>query len=413
MLQCDSSTPVVVLPGARQGGLGIVRSLGRLGIPVYMIDPDPAAPALHTRYCRGKFVHNFEKDSAAAAIAFLGSVRKQLGRKAILIPTSDTLAMFVDEHAATLREWFLFPERPEGLARSLSSKKEMYLLACRHGVPTAATAFPQSRREVIEYLERARFPLVLKAIYGARIKFRAGQPVQIVRSASELLKRYDALEDPSEPNLMLQEYIPGGEDSIWMFNGYFDSASECVVGFTGKKLRQCPAYTGQTSLGICLRNEQVARTTCDLMRAVGYRGIIDLGYRYDARDGQYKILDVNPRIGATFRLFVGDNGMDVARALYLDLTGQPIEAAPAREGRKWIVEDSDLVSSIRYHRDGRLTLGGWLRSLRGIQECALWASDDPLPLAWVLQADARQALSRIKNRLVRRRTRRQFNYAKS
>lgn len=413
MLQCDVSTPVVVLPAARHGGLGIVRSLGRLGVPVHVVDSDPDAPALHTRYGRGRFIHNFETEPAAAAIAFLESVRKQLGRKAILIPTSDTLAMFVDEHAEVLREWFLFPERPEGLARSLSSKKEMYLLACRHGVPTAATAFPQSRREVMEYLDRARFPIVLKGIYGARMKSRSGRPVEIVRSASELLERYDALEEASEPNLMLQEYIPGGEDTIWMFNGYFDAASECVIGFTGKKLRQCPVYTGQTSLGICLRNEQVAGTTCTFLRAIGYRGVIDLGYRYDARDGQYKILDVNPRIGATFRLFVGENGIDVARALYLDLTGQPIKAAPAREGRKWIVEDSDLVSSIRYHRDGKLTFGGWLRSLRGIQECALWASDDPLPLAWALLADARQALSRLKKWTPGRQNRGLFKYAKS
>ena len=210
MLRCDTSTPVVVLHSARHGGLGIIRSLGRLGIPVYIVDPDSAAPAMHTRYSRGRFIHNFETESAAASLAYLESLRKQLGRKAILIPTSDTVAMLVDEHAAILREWFLFPERPEGLARSLSSKKEMYLLACRHGVPTASTAFPQSRHEVLEYLEQARFPIVLKGIYGARMKDRSGRPVEIVSSRAELLERYDLLENPSEPNLMLQEYIPGG-----------------------------------------------------------------------------------------------------------------------------------------------------------------------------------------------------------
>src|SRR5690348_18475840 len=98
MLQCDASTPVVVLPSARHGVLGIARSLGRLGIAVHVVDPDPDAPALHTRYGRGRFIHNFETEPAGAAIAFLESVRKQLGGKAILIPTSDTLAMFVDEH---------------------------------------------------------------------------------------------------------------------------------------------------------------------------------------------------------------------------------------------------------------------------------------------------------------------------
>ena len=65
------------------------------------------------------------------------------------------------------------------------------------------------------------------------------------------------MEDPADPNLMLQEYIPGGDDSIWMFNGYFDANSDCLAGFTGRKLRQTPPYTGVTSLGVCLPNDVV------------------------------------------------------------------------------------------------------------------------------------------------------------
>jgi predicted ATP-grasp superfamily ATP-dependent carboligase len=217
----------------------------------------------------------------------------------------------------------------------------------------------------------------------------------LVREPGELLARYDALEDPAQPNLMLQEYIPGGEDSVWMFNGYFDARSECLLGFTGKKLRQYPAYIGATSLGICLANEVVEAVTKTFMKAIGYRGILDIGYRYDARDGSYKVLDVNPRIGATFRLFVAENGMDVARALYLDLTGQPVPGGTAPDGRKWIVEDHDVVSSLRYRLDKHLTLAGWLRSLRGIREAAYFASDDRRPLFAMCARDGREFLRRL------------------
>jgi len=57
-----------------------------------------------------------------------------------------------------------------------------------------------------------------------------------------------------------------------------------------------------------------------------------VGYRFDARDGKYKLLDVNPRIGSTFRLFAAQNGLDVARALYLDVTAQPVPCAQVSEG---------------------------------------------------------------------------------
>ena len=151
-----------------------------------------------------------------------------------------------------------------------------------------------------------------------------------------------------------------------------------LVGITGRKLRQTPVYTGATSLGICLPNPEVEATTRRWMRALGYRGILDIGYRYDARDGSYKVLDVNPRVGATFRLFVARNGMDVVRALYLDMTGQPVPEAEPQWGRKWMVE-KDVASALRYRRDGKLTLREWVSSLRGVAELGYFASDDLRP----------------------------------
>jgi predicted ATP-grasp superfamily ATP-dependent carboligase len=164
-----------------------------------------------------------------------------------------------------------------------------------------------------------------------------------------------------------------------MFNGYFDRNSDCVVGFTGKKIRQHPVYTGATSLGILLENPQVQESTRRLMKAVGYTGILDIGYRYDARDGMYKVLDINPRIGGTFRLFVADNGLDVVRAMYLDMTGQPVPESAARYGRKWMTEMADLKSCLNYWRDGKLTFAQWLRSFQGIEEFAFFAGDDLKP----------------------------------
>jgi predicted ATP-grasp superfamily ATP-dependent carboligase len=194
-----------------------------------------------------------------------------------------------------------------------------------------------------------------------------------------LLEQYDRMEFPGTPNVMLQEYIPGGPDSIWMFNGYFNADSDYLIGITGRKLRQHPPYTGITTLGVCVTNEAINETTRKFFKALGYQGIVDMGYRYDARDGRYKLLDVNPRLGATFRLFVAPNGMDVVRAMYLDLTGQPVPLSSATNGRKWLLESLDFVSSAVYFYDRRLTLSAWARSFGGVAETAWFAQDDPLP----------------------------------
>ena len=172
-----------------------------------------------------------------------------------------------------------------------------------------------------------------------------------------------------------------------MFDGYFDQNSRCLFGVTGKKIRRFPVNTGVTSLGVCLRNETVERTTAEFMRAIGYQGILDIGYRRDSRDGRYKVLDVNPRIGCTFRLFAAVNNMDVARTLYQHLTGQEVFTSQAAEGRKWIVEDFDLISAFRSWRSGTLTFMDWVKSFRGIQETACFALDDPLPFLLMPVAD--------------------------
>ena len=164
-----------------------------------------------------------------------------------------------------------------------------------------------------------------------------------------------------------------------MFNGYFNNESECLFGMTGQKIRQCPVYTGAACLAVCRRNDLVQEMTISFMKKVGYRGILDIGYRYDARDRRYKVLDVNPRIGATFRLFVGSEGLDVARALYLDLTGQEVPSWAMTEGRKWVVEDCDFVSSLRYYQDGKLGFWEWIRSFQAVEETSFLSITDRCP----------------------------------
>ena len=379
MAAIDSSTPVVVLGLGTHGSIGIMRTLGRLGVQVYGIHSTRSSAASSSRYCRETFLWDPNAASSEATVDFLHGVARAIGRLSILIPTADEGALFVSEHAAFLRDSFLFPDVSPDLVRSLISKKCMYHLAKRHDVPTAETVFPQSRMEVVDVLQMASFPVMLKGIDGNLLKRLTGVKMAIVHDASELLSKYDELEDAGTPNLMLQEYIPGGEDTIWMFNGYFNAQSDCLAGFTGKKIRQSPVYTGATSLGVCLANAVVEQTTRDSMKAIGYRGILDIGYRYDARDGKYKVLDINPRIGATFRLFADANDYDVARVLYLDITGQSVPEMRSVEGRKWAVEFNDVRSCFQYRRDGRLSLREWITSYRGVRETAYFAIDDLTP----------------------------------
>ena len=376
----DASTPIVILGLSRgvfhHGALGIARSAGRLGIPVHRVALERRAPAALSRYSRG-----WRSLAAGAtdeqALEALHELSRDVGR-AILIPVDDAGSVFVEEHADALEGDYLFPQQPAGLAQALSSKREMYELCQQHDIPTPVSLFPESERDVLEHAERTTFPVVAKCIEAADAPASAPR-VAIAENREELIEAYRVMQSPDGRNVMLQEYVPGTPETVWMFNGYFDENSDCMIAFTGKKIRQSPPYTGATTLGVCTANDTVQETTIRFMKAVGYRGILDIGYRFDHRDGRYKLLDVNPRIGGTFRLFVGDNGMDVLRTLYLDLTKQEVPTTSPHEGRRWIVEPLDVASSITYWRRGDLKLGTWARSFRGVREAAWFAADDPLP----------------------------------
>jgi predicted ATP-grasp superfamily ATP-dependent carboligase len=374
----DVSTPVVVV-NCKLGALAIMRTLGRLGVPVYGVDADPRSPAMLSRYCRERFLYGLDENRPTDFLDRLLEVGRRLGRPAILIPTSDETAQFVVDHAEPLSRRFIFAKNSPEMIGRLVSKKGMYEMALEHGVPTPVTLFPESLEDVKTFLPRITFPVMLKGIYGNRLQTRTQKKMVIVHSPEELVENYSAMEDPEMPNLMLQEYIPGDDDQIYIFNGYFDRRSRCLAGFTGRKIRQFPVHVGCASLGVCRWNEDVAQTTIRFMQAIGYKGILDIGYRYDPRDGQYKVLDANPRVGQAFRLFVAENDMDVVKSLYLDLTGQDQFSIVPLEGRRWLIEDFDLISSLHYFQEGTLGLRDWVRSFKGVQEAAWFSWSDPRP----------------------------------
>lgn len=374
----DTSIPVVVIaPGFH--GHTVARSLGCLGVPVYGVHADAHSPAARSRYWRKNFFWNIEKVSSTASVDWFLQLSRKLGTRPLLIPTDDGSCVFLSEYAEALKEGFLFPMRPEGLTRALSNKQTMYYLCKQHGIPAAETSFPRSRADVEAFCQSATFPVMLKGIDTLALRERTGVKMVMTHDAETLLRRYDEMETPETPNIMLQEYLGGGSRTVWMFDGYFNAESDCLFGLTARMLRQYPAYTGVTSLGVCLTNETVAQQTRTFMKAIGYRGALDIGYKFDSRTGLYKAIDVNPRIGRTFRLLVDSQGMDVARALYLDLTGQPVQVGEPRAGRKWVVENFDLLSAPRYARDEQSGLRGWLRSYTGVEEACWFSRDDPGP----------------------------------
>ncbi len=380
----DRSVPVLVLRRAlgsfQHCVLGVARTLGRLGVPVYAVRAHPREPATSSRYLAGALDLLVDDDGDRWARHLLELPARFDG--AVLLAIDDLAAVAVGDHQEALLDRFRLPRQPPGIQRRLASKRELFALCERLRLPTPRSSFPESEAELLEQAAEHGFPVVVKRAEPWLAPRDPHAPsVAIVRDRAELLAAYARMESDTAPQVMLQEYVPGGSDSIWMFNGYFGDGSHALCGFTGRKLRQCGRGTGPTSLGLAADNVDVDESARRLMHDLGYRGIVDMGFRHDRRDGSYKLLDVNPRLGSTFRLFAARNGVDVVRAMHLDLTGRKVPASTTPDGRTWIDERGDLAASLHLFAKRSLGPASWSKSVRDVDEAAWWAADDPAPFA--------------------------------
>ena len=377
----DISTPAVVLkfdPNVmHHGGLGVIRSLGRLGVPVYGVHEDRLAPAASSRYLRGRFLWRPDPADTERVLSGLARLSGIIGRPAVLIPTDDAGAIFLAEHGAALRSSFLFPDPPPDLPRRLAGKYSLSEVCREFGVASPQTALPESLAQAREFAATTGYPVIAKLTTPWRASGGV-RSTQVVADAVELGRIYDACAR-ADAGLMLQEFVPGGRENDWFFHGYCDPNSDCRPAFTGVKVRSYPSSAGLTSLGRSAPNDELKAEITKLLSRLGYRGNLDLDIRLDARDGRYHLLDFNPRLGAQFRLFRDTAGTDVALAAYLDLTGQPIPDKAQVEGRTFMVENYDPISAIGRFRSGELGLRPWITSVLFADELAWFARDDLSP----------------------------------
>ncbi|MFD8909977.1 ATP-grasp domain-containing protein [Streptomyces sp. NPDC059575] len=380
-VQADREVPGLIVKFGgyplHHGGVGAIRSLGRLGVPMYAITEDAYTPAAASRYLKRAFVWpTTGAEEPEHLVEGLLRIGRRIGRPTVLIPTDEEAAVLIAEHQDALAGPFLFPRVDPALPRRLASKQGLHELCQEHGIATPVTVFPRSYAEVAEFAERARFPVVAKnrEAFVRRSRPAVGGTTRIATRAGLLDLARDWGDDPG---VILQEYLPRESAEDWIVHACFDADAGPLALFTGVKVRSWPPHAGMTAHAYVVDNPELADLAARFIKEIGFSGVIDLDLRFDRRDGQYKLLDFNPRMGAQFRLFESESGIDVVRALHLNLTGRPVPEGAQRSGNRYVVENIDLPALLAYRRSGYTTPHAPARASG--TELAWLAADDPMP----------------------------------
>ena len=358
-------------------GLAAIRSLGRRGLRVLALDHRPYALGFRSRYAEPRLAPD-PLDDEEGFIAGLRAIAEETDDVLPVFPTHDEHVNAIARHADVLRDRYRFPFPDWEVLERIQSKRHQLETAESVGLPVPRTFHPRSRDEAVAAGEELGFPVLVKP--SANVGFRRDHGRQLFRceNSAELERAYEDTE-PYEP--MVQELIPGGDEQLYTLGSYVSADGEALGLFSGHKLRQTRGYMGSARVGEAMWVDEVVEQGLALLRAIGFHGISQVETKRDPRDGQYKLMEVNPRLWQWHSLAAAC-GVDLPWLAYRDLLGTPLP--PARmhgDGKRWAIT---------------LMAGSTHALERPPYVDAVFARDDPKPALVQLGRFAHRGIRRLR-----------------
>jgi len=364
----------LVLGGSIRG-LAIARSLGRRGVPVWVATRNDRL-ATFSRYTRRTlpWIRGSEEEQAAY---LLGLARKHDLAGWALFPTEDESAAFLARFRGELAARFHVTTPDWDVLRWAYDKRLTYQLAAKESTDHPWTLC-QATEADLEAIE-APFPVVLKPAIKAHANRFTVDKVWLAESRDRLLARYREARTLMPRDLILvQEMIPGGGEAQFSFTALC-LEGRTVASLTARRTRQYPIdFRHGSSFVETVEVPEIEGPARGILAAIHYTGLAEMEFKYDRRDGRYKLLDFNPRVW-TWVSLCDRAGVDYPYLLWRMMLGDRVWSIRGRAGVRWVRMIADVPAAFQEIMRGRLGLAAYLRTLRSPLEFALSAVDDPWP----------------------------------
>lgn len=368
--------PGAIVIGSNLRALGIARSLGRRDVETWLLSSrGDDAVARASRFVARSLRFSGDSDSVVDAVLFAAARHRLDGWT--VFPTDDEAAASLARAHDPLAERFALTFPNWDALRYAHQKRLTHCVAQKLGAPYPWTRYPRDLVEVAEL--ECPFPVILKPnskpednSFTRAKAWRVNDRPSLVAGWAEAA----ALVGPA--GVVVQELVPGGGEVQYSF------ASLCQEGvalasLVARRTRQYPRDFGHSSsLVETVESPEVERLGRLIVEALSWSGLVEIEFKRDARDGSYKLLDINGRVW-TWHALGARAGVDFPYLAWRLSQGLPIEPVRARPGIRWVRLATDVPSALGAVRAGELSLRGWVTSLRGPRQGAVLAWDDPLP----------------------------------
>jgi D-aspartate ligase len=294
-------------------GSAAIRSLGRAGVRVLAVDHRPSALGFHSKYAE----RLLSPDPFTDEHRFVNFLRA-LG-EVVVFPTHDDSLNAVARYADDLDVLTPFPDWE--LLERVQSKRAQLERAAAAGLDIPAP-------------DPGTFPVIVKPDRSVEFKRRYKRQNFRCDTPAELEQ---ALGRTEEFGPIVQELVPGGDDALYTVGSYLDADGNAVGVFCGRKLRQTPPGIGTCRVGEAVWVPEVVDAALTLLRAFGYRGVSQVEFKRDARDGRYKLMEINARLWQWHGL-ASACGVDLPLIAYRDLTGETTpDVRMNGHGKRWAI----------------------------------------------------------------------------
>jgi D-aspartate ligase len=369
--------PGAVVVGGDYQGLAIVRSLGRRGIDVVVID-DECSISRHSRYVSGSLrVHDLSDDEHTVQ-ALLELARRRAVDGWVVYPTREETVAALSRRREQLAERFRIPTPPWAVTKWAWDKRNTYLRAAEVGIP-APRMWLVSGEDELGKID-GQPPFVIKPAIKERFFYATKCKAWRADTREELARRFrEAATLVGAEEVVVQEMIPGDGRTQLGYCAFFKDG-RASASMVVRRLRQHPVEFGRASTFVqTVELAELEEMSVRFLRSIDYYGLVELEYKYDERDDQTKLLDVNARTWGYHSL--GQRaGVDFPYLLYADQVGLSApDGIRARPGLSWIRLATDVPTAAGELAQRQLGWRAYLRSLRASNVESVFSRDDPFP----------------------------------
>lgn len=286
----------------------------------------------------------------------------KFAKKLVIISSDDMYTVLLAFSKVDLNERFIYQNHDQDLVTKCANKVEFSLLCQQHSIDSPLTFVITDLQHLTKIKSKLIFPGIVKPQYPGAVPKKIIPKVLKINNIEELEALGKKLWTISIP-LFYQELVPGGSENIFFIGGYFSQKENEDLLFIGKKRLEMPVLGGSTTYATLQWNSSVFNAAKKIVEAINYQGLADIEFKYDERDGKYKIIEVNPRIGR-WHLISSIKDWDIISAYFFKLSNQHIPSINLHtEGQSWISPHLSLCGFIE--KKGILIgLCSWLIALK-------------------------------------------------